>query len=98
MQKVPGHNPDGFNLEMPLACALYDRFEISVEQLRKESKTCTALVKMLKSPQTKPILDIIKKMKLRRVERILAASPLPWPARLFLITAVAVIESERGLQ
>lgn len=97
MDKQPGRVPNGFNLEMPLACALYDRLEITVEQLRAELERKTPFfVRLFQSPGTKPILDVIKKMKLRKVEKMLAASPLPWPARLFLLTAVAVMESGKG--
>jgi hypothetical protein len=87
---------------MPLACALYDGLEITVEQLRAElekaiKKETPFFVRWFQSPGTQPMLDVIKKMKLRKVEKMLAAAPLPWLARLFVLAAVAVVESGKGL-
>jgi hypothetical protein len=97
MTKLRDAVPNGLNLELPLACALYDDLEISVEALRTELAKRDSALKVRRFRRTRPVLDILKRMKLHRVQKLLSdVAPLPWPMRVGIYTAVAVVDRGKG--
>lgn len=101
MKKIKGASPEGYNLAMPLACAMYDNLQVVIErsriQARRQANRRQRISLWWLNRHNRPFLEVLRRMDFDYVEKVAMSLTLTPLERAMLFALVMTAKKGRDV-